>query len=290
MLVALVQSLRPKQWTKNGLLFAGYLFTIQQGHSTGDLLRVIASFGIFCAISGATYMINDVVDIECDRIHPRKCKRPIASGSLPVTAAIVSSIVMLGVSIWLAFRLGTAFGAITVAYLALTLSYSASLKHIVIVDVLAIAGGFVARAVAGAVVIHVAISPWLLLCTTLLALFLGLAKRRSELLTIDNGGLGHRKTLGEYTAPMLDQMLSVTASATLMAYCLYTFTPNPITGHLHKAMMITIPFVVYGLFRYMFLIQSRNAGGSPEIVLLEDKPMLLNVVLYVMAAVVALKL
>ena len=291
MLIALIRSLRPKQWTKNGLLFAGYLFTIQQGHSTADLLKVIASFGIFCAVSGATYMINDVVDIECDRIHPRKCKRPIASGSLPVTAATVAAVLMLGVSIWLAFRLGTAFGAITVAYLALTLSYSARLKHIVIVDVLAIAAGFVARAVAGAVVIHVAISPWLLLCTTLLALFLGLAKRRSELLTLENGGLDHRKTLGEYTAPMLDQMLGVTASATLMAYCLYTFTAVcATTGKLHPAMMITIPFVVYGLFRYMFLIQSRNAGGSPELVLLEDKPMLLNVVLYVVAAVIALKL
>lgn len=290
MLVALIQSLRPKQWSKNGLLFAGYLFTIQQRHPTGDLLKVIASFGIFCAVSGATYMINDVVDIECDRIHPRKCKRPIASGSLPVPAAIVAAVLMLGASIWLAFRLGTGFGAITVAYLALTLSYSACLKHVVIVDLLAIAAGFVARAVAGAVVIGVPLSPWLLLCTTLLALFLGLAKRRSELLTLENGGLGHRKTLGEYTAPMLDQMLSISASATLMSYCLYTFQPNPITGHLHTAMMVTIPFVVYGLFRYLFLIQSRNAGGSPEIVLLEDKPMLLNVVLYVVAAIIALKL
>lgn len=291
MLIALIRSLRPKQWTKNGLLFAGYLFTIRQGHTTGDLLKVIASFGIFCAVSGATYIINDVVDVERDRIHPRKCKRPIASGSLPVPAAIVAAVLMLGASIWLAFRLGTGFGAITVAYLALTLSYSAILKHIVIVDLLAIAGGFIARAVAGAVVIHVAISPWLLLCTTLLALFLGLAKRRSELLTLENGGLGHRKTLGEYTAPMLDQMLGVTASATLMAYCLYTFTAvSSATGKPHPAMMITIPFVVYGLFRYMLLIHSRNAGGSPELVLLEDKPMLINLLLYVVAAVVALKL
>lgn len=291
MLIALIRSLRPKQWTKNGLLFAGYLFTIQQGHSSGELLKVVASFGIFCAVSGATYVINDVVDIECDRIHPRKCKRPIANGSLPVPAAVAASVLLLGASVWLAFRLGVGFGALTLAYLVLTLSYSASLKHIVIVDLLAIAAGFVVRAVAGAVVISVVISPWLLLCTTLLALFLGLAKRRSELLTLENGGLGHRKTLGEYTAPMLDQMLSVTASATLMAYCLYTFTAvSAVTGKPHPAMMITIPFVVYGLFRYMFLIQSRNAGGSPELVLLEDKPMLLNLLLYVVAAIIALKL
>lgn len=291
MLIALIQSLRPKQWTKNGLLFAGYLFTIQQGHSTAELLKVIGAFGIFCAVSGATYIINDLADVGRDRIHPRKCKRPIASGALPLPAALVSSIVMLGISIGLAFRLEVWFGALTLGYLALTVSYSACLKHVVIVDLLAIAAGFVIRAVAGAVVIGVAISPWLLMCTTLLALFLGLAKRRSELLTLENGGLEHRKTLGEYTAPMLDQMLSVTASTTLMAYCLYTFTAvSAVTGKPHPAMMVTIPFVVYGLFRYMFLIQSRNVGGSPELVLLEDKPMLLNLLLYVVAAIVALKL
>ena len=288
MILGLIRSLRPKQWTKNGLLFAGFLFTIPLGHSVGDLLRVVAAFGVFCAVSGASYIINDIADVGRDRKHPRKCKRPIASGAVPVSAALAFAGVILIASTWESFRLSFGFGALTVGYLVLTLAYSASLKHIVIVDLLAIAGGFVIRAVAGAVVIRVAISPWLLLCTTLLALFLGLAKRRSELLSLENGGLEHRKTLGEYSAPMLDQMLSVTASTTLMAYCLYTFTGN--TGEAHPAMMITIPFVVYGLFRYIFLIQSRNAGGSPELVLLEDKPMLLNVLLYVVAAVVALRL
>lgn len=287
MLSALIRSLRPKQWTKNGLLFAGYLFTIPQGHSATELLRVVYAFGVFCAVSGASYIINDVVDLERDRSHPRKCKRPIASGALPVGVAVLFAVLVLGGSAWGAFSLGAAFGAMTVGYLALTLAYSAILKHVVIVDLLTIASLFVIRAVAGAVVIGVAISPWLLLCTTLLALFLGLAKRRSELLTLENGGLEHRKTLGEYTAPMLDQMLGVTASTTLMAYCLYTFTGN--TGASHPAMMITIPFVIYGLFRYMLLIQSRNAGGSPELVLLEDRPLLLSVLLYVIAAVVALR-
>lgn len=289
MLTALILSLRPKQWTKNALVFAGYLFTIQQGHSSAELLQVAAAFGIFCGVSGATYMINDVVDVEADRKHPRKCKRPIASGALPVPTAIVLSALMLGAGLYGAFSLGLLFFISTAAYLLLSLSYSAVLKHVVIVDVLSIAAGFVIRAVAGAVVINVKISPWLLLCTTLLALFLGLAKRRNELLTLEDGHK-HRRTLGEYSAPMLDQMLSVSASATLMAYCLYTFTPNPLTGQSHTAMMATIPFVVYGLFRYLFLIQSKNAGGSPELVLLEDKPMLLNMLLYIVAAAVALKL
>ena len=290
MFIALLSSLRPKQWTKNGLLFAGYLFTIQQRHPTEDLLKVIAAFAVFCAVSGGCYVINDIADAERDRKHPRKCKRPIASGAVSVGTALVFALLLLAVSIAGSFRLGIRFGALSAGYLILSLAYSASLKHVVIVDLLTIAAGFVIRAVAGAVVISVYISPWLLLCTTLLALFLGLAKRRSELLTLDNGGLNHRRTLGEYSAPMLDQMLSVTASATLMAYCLYTFTATSSTGKAHPAMMITIPFVVYGLFRYMFLIQSKNAGGSPEAVLLEDKPMLLNMALYVAAAVLALTL
>lgn len=288
MLIALIQSLRPKQWTKNALVFAGYLFTIQQGHSSIELARVVAGFGIFCGLSGATYLINDLADISRDRKHPVKCKRPIASGTLPVPAALAFSIVILAGCVYGAYRLGIYFGCITSAYLVLTLLYSAILKNLVIVDVLTIAAGFVIRAVAGAFVIDVRISPWLLLCSTLLALFLALAKRRNELVSLENGQ-EHRKTLGDYSAPMLEQMLSISASATLMAYCLYTFSPSPITGKPHVAMMVTIPFVVYGLLRYMFLIHSRNAGGSPELVLLEDRPMLLNVVLYVVAAALALK-
>lgn len=289
MLTGLIVSLRPKQWTKNALVFAGYLFTIQQGHSITEFLRAVAAFGIFCGVSGATYIINDVVDAKADRKHPSKCRRPIASGALPVPVAIMLAVLMLGAGLYGAFRLGQYFLYSTAAYLLLTLSYSAVLKHVVIVDVLSLAAGFVIRAAAGAVVINVRISPWLLLCTTLLALFLGLAKRRSELLTLEDGHQ-HRKTLGQYSAPMLDQMLGISASATLMAYCLYTFSPSPITGQSHVELMATIPFVVYGLFRYLFLIQSRNAGESPELVLLEDKPMLLNMVLYIVAVAVALKL
>lgn len=288
MLLSLIKCLRPKQWTKNGLLFAGYLFTTPLGHSLDELLRVTAAFVVFCGVSGATYIINDVLDVDRDRKHPRKCKRPIASGAVPISVALCFAVVVAAVSLYYAFRLSVGFGGMAVSYLVLTLTYSTALKHIVIVDLLALASGFVIRAVAGAVVIDVKISPWLLLCTTLLALFLGSAKRRSELVALADGGQEHRKTLSEYKAPMLDQMLSITASTTLMAYCLYTFTGD--TGTRHPLMMITIPFVVYGLLRYLFLIQTKNAGGSPELVLLEDKPMLVNVLLYVAAAVIALRL
>lgn len=290
MLISLLKCLRPKQWTKNALLFAGYLFTIQEAHSGGAFLKVVEAFGLFCALSGATYIINDIADVERDRKHPKKCKRPIASGAVSVKTALVFAIILLISSIYGCFALHFQFGLMAVAYLILTLSYSACLKHVVIIDMLAVASGFVIRAVAGAVVIDKRISPWLLVCTTLLALFLVIAKRRSELMTLQNGGMGHRKTLSEYSAPMLDQMISITGSTTLMAYCLYTFTAISETGKNHPQMMVTIPFVVYGLFRYLFLIQSKNAGGSPEQVLLEDKPLLLNVILYIIAAAIALKI
>lgn len=291
MWIALIESLRPKQWTKNGLLFVGYLFSLQHGHSLTDLLRVIASFVIFCGVSGSIYLVNDVVDREHDRLHPRKRKRPIASGALPVPAAISAAGALMAGGIWTAFLLNAPFGILILGYIVLTLSYSAGLKRLVIIDVLALTGGFVIRAAAGAKVIDVPISSWLLLCTTLLALFLGLAKRRSELVSLDIKGANHRKTLAEYTIPMLDQMLGITASSTLMAYCLYTFTAvSVVTNKPNPAMMVTVPFVIYGLFRYLFLVHTGSTTDSPELVLLKDKPMLINMALYVVAAVAALML
>lgn len=296
--LGLLKSLRPKQWTKNLLVFAGYLFTIEQMHPPGSLLRVFAAFGIFCAVSSAGYVLNDVVDAEQDREHPRKRKRPIASGAVPVGVAMVFAVALAAGALVASYFLDFYFLLFISAYLVLTLAYSFVLKHAVIVDVLTIAAGFVIRAVAGAVVVQsidpktlvaerVAISPWLLVCTTLLALFLGLAKRRSELMTLENGGIAHRRTLSEYSAPMLEQMLSITAATTLMSYCLYTFTGK--TGASHPYMMATVPFVIYGLFRYLYLVHTRNAGGSPELVLLDDKPMLINMLLYVVTAAIALK-
>ena len=290
MLSGLLQSLRPKQWTKNLLVFAGYLFTIEQAHPLALLTRVFAAFALFCLISGAGYVINDVADIKRDNDHPVKRKRPIASGAVPIPVAMTFACILATAVIGASFTVNVHFGLLISAYFVLSVAYSTFLKHQVIVDLLVIAAGFVIRAVAGAVVIEVAISSWLLVCTTLLALFLGLAKRRSELVALEEGGLAHRATLKDYTAPMLDQMLGVTASAALMAYCLYTFSPTSSTGAAHPYMMATIPFVVYGLMRYLFLVHTKNAGGSPELVLLEDRPMLINMVLYVIAAALALKL
>jgi len=289
LIIALLQSLRPKHWTKNLLVFAGYLFTVQQHHPLSTLLRVAAAFGLFCAVSGATYIFNDAADIERDRGHPRKCKRPIASGALSVRSALLFASILAAAAVWTSYRLDVYFGVLVTAYFVLTMAYSASLKHVVIVDLLTIAAGFVIRAAAGAVVIHVQISPWLLVCTTLLALFLVLAKRRGELVALEDGHK-HRRTLGDYTAPMLEQMLTISAAACLMGYFLYTFTPTSATGKAHPHMMITVPFVIYGLFRYLFLIHSKNAGGTPEQVLLEDKPLLIDIVLYVIAVAVALKM
>ncbi|MCX8052768.1 MAG: decaprenyl-phosphate phosphoribosyltransferase, partial [Armatimonadetes bacterium] len=221
MIIALFKSLRPRQWTKNLLVFAGYIFTINQTHPPGTPLRVLAAFGLFCAVAGATYIINDAADAERDRKHPRKRNRPIASGAVTVRAAVTFAALLLATALWLSYILDLGFGLLVTAYLLLSIAYSTFLKHVVIVDLMAIAAGFVIRAASGAVVIHVMISPWLLVCTTLLALFLGLAKRRGELANLDKSH-EHRRTLGQYTAPMLDQMLTISAAACLMGYFLYT--------------------------------------------------------------------
>lgn len=288
MIVGLLESLRPKQWTKNLLVFAGFLFTIDQGHSLLVALRSAAAFVLFCAVSGAGYLFNDILDIESDRTHPRKKSRPLPSGRLSVSAAGFSAAVLAAGGLAGSFALNTRFGLLVSCYLALTLVYSTVLKHVVILDLLLITAGFVIRAAAGAVAIAVAISPWLVVCTTLLALFLGCAKRRAEL--ANEGCEAHRRTLGDYTVPLLDQMLGITASTCLMAYFLYTFTPASTTGKAHPYMMITTPFVVYGLFRYLFLIHTRNAGDTPERLLIEDKPLLLNLALYVASVIAAFSL
>lgn len=278
MLIGLFKSLRPRQWTKNALVFAGLLFTLNKGHSTDDLLKVVMAFGIFCFLSGSVYLINDAMDVAQDRRHPKKCKRPVASGQVSRTAAIGAAVVLGLGSLAASFALDTGFALAATAYLVLVVAYSLVLKHLVIVDVLAIAAGFVLRAVAGALVIHVQISEWLLVCTTLLALFLGLAKRKNELVCLEGEAVNHRKILQEYTPELLDQMILITSSCTLMAYMLYTFLSQ--TGQGHRYMMMTIPFVLYGLFRYLYLVHTRNLGGSPESVLLEDKPLMVDIILY----------
>jgi 4-hydroxybenzoate polyprenyltransferase len=283
MMLSILKSLRPKQWSKNFLVFVGLLFTINQHHSTSDILRVIVTFVVFCLLSGSVYLLNDVLDADKDRKHPKKRLRPVAHGDISPVTATASAVLLAAISLTACFLLDIRVGICAATYFALTSAYSLVLKHVVIVDVLALSAGFVLRAIAGALVIHVYISEWLLVCTTLLALFLGLAKRRNEIVALEDAS-EHRKILDEYTPELLDQMIMITASCNIMAYMLYTFLSK--TGEGHRYMMATVPFVVYGLFRYLYLVHTRNLGGSPESIVIDDKPLLVDILLW-MAAVVA---
>lgn len=273
----LLKTMRPKQWTKNLIVFAGIIFS-QKIFADGYLVMTIYAFITFCILSGSGYIINDIIDIEKDRAHPTKKNRPLASGQLSVPLAIAFVTLTIAVSLGAAFWIRINFGFLAAAYLMITLSYSFFLKNIVIIDVLTIAIGFIFRAIAGAVVIAVNISPWLLVCTFLLALFLALTKRRHELVLLDENARSHRKILVEYGPEMLDQMISVVTSSTVMAYSLYTFT----SGH-STYLMGTIPFVIYGIFRYQYLVYRKDIGGSPETALLKDAPMLINIVLWIVS-------
>ena len=287
--VALLLALRPKQWTKNLLLFAGLVFTANRSHPSHDFQQALGAFAIFCLLSGCAYLLNDLQDIEADRQHPKKRLRPIASGDLPPNIAWAFFAVTTPLALFLAWRLSPIeplFLVIAGLYFIVTVTYSFQLKHIVLLDVLALASGFVLRAAAGAVAIGVEPSVWLLLCTFLLALFLGLTKRRSEIIALGDRP-STRRVLTEYSLPMLDQMINIVASACLMAYSLYTF--NSVTAGKRHYLMATIPFVLYGLFRYLYLSHRKGMGEAPEAVLVEDKPLLINILLYVLIALLAVR-
>jgi len=261
-------------------LFAGIIFA-QKFLDPDLLLKAILGFVIFCLLSGAGYIINDVVDRKQDAIHPRKRERPIASGRFSPAEATLIAISLMVVSLAASFWTSPLFGFAALGYLSLNLGYSFSFKNIVIVDVMALALGFVLRAVAGALIVAVEISPWLLLCTILLALFLGLSKRRHELILLEDDALNHRRILQEYSPSLLDEMISVVTSSTVMAYTLYTFFSKTATKTHY--LMLTVPFVLYGIFRYLYLIHQKNEGGSPEVLLLTDKPLLIDILLWLIA-------
>jgi 4-hydroxybenzoate polyprenyltransferase len=283
-LVSLVISLRPGQWTKNLVVFAGLLFGLKL-FDAAALLATCAAFAIFCALSGVIYLLNDVADREADSRHPVKARRPIASGALKPGVALAAAVGIGAVALGLAFWLRPAFGAVAVAYVVLLAAYSARLKHVVILDVLDIAIGFVLRAVAGAVAIDVAISHWLLVCTVLLALFLALSKRRHELTLLADGASGHRRILGEYSPYLLDQMIGVVTASTLIAYIFYTISPETVQKFGTDYLGLTIPFPLYGIFRYLYLVHKKEGGGSPAEMLLNDRPLLVCVALWVAAVV-----
>ncbi|MFQ5921987.1 MAG: decaprenyl-phosphate phosphoribosyltransferase [Anaerolineales bacterium] len=288
MLKALIRAMRPRQWAKNVFIFAALVFD-EQLTQRDPLLRTITGFVLLCLISSAVYILNDVADVEADRQHPTKRKRPIAAGQLSIPVALVLAIALAVFSLAASFALEPGFGWIVTLYFALNLLYSFWLKHTPIVDVMIVASGFVLRVVAGVALIEVArFSPWLYVCTTLLALIIGFGKRRAEIILLAEGANTHRKVLDGYTIGFLDQLIVIVSASTIMAYSLYTFSAlNLPSNHL---MMLTVPFVVYGVFRYLYLIHVENAGGAPEELILTDRPLLATLVLWGMLAVLILYL
>jgi len=270
--------LRIQQWTKNLLVLAALLFAAQF-HLPKQILLAGLAFIAFCLVSSAVYIGNDLLDREADRAHPRKRLRPVASGAVQpgVAALIAVSLAAVGVTLAAIVSPGVLWCA--VAYIALQVAYSICLKTVVILDVMSISAGFVLRAVAGAYAIDAVISPWLLICTILLALFLALSKRRSELFASDQPQ-SHRRVLGDYSPPFLDQLISIVTSCTVLAYILYTFSDQTTMKFHSRLMPLTSPFVLYGIFRYLFLIHQKSAGGEPEMLLIQDMPLLANIVLW----------
>ncbi len=273
----LLKTMRPKQWTKNAIVFAGVVFDIHL-LQVRPMVYATLAFILFCAVSSAVYLLNDLVDIEKDRQHPRKKLRPLPSGKLKARYAIIALVGLVVVSIPLAFVLQPLFGLVLLTYFVLQIGYCFYLKNVVIIDVFTIASGFVLRAVGGAVVIGVVVSPWLLVCTMLLALFQGLSKRRHELVLLAEGAADHRQILSEYSSELVQEMISVVTSSVVVAYSLYTITAENLPkNHL---MALTIPFVLYGIFRYLYLVYRKDEGGSPEELLLKDIPLLSCILLW----------
>ncbi len=291
MLSAIIQSMRPTQWTKNGVVLAGLIFS--RHLLDWDLtIRALGATIVFCVLSGSVYLINDIRDLEKDRAHPTKRERPLPSGKLSVRNAWIAAIVLAAGSLMAAFRLDTGFCTSAAAYFALVSAYSFGLKNVVIIDAFTIALGFVLRAVAGVQAIaltgRVPISPWLLVCTFLLATFLALAKRRQELYSLKQAGSdagAHRAVLSEYTLPLVDQLTAIVCASTIVAYALYTFDARTISTFGTPWLSVTIPFVMYGIFRYLYLVHRHHLGGNPEMILLNDRGILACVGLWIATAV-----
>ena len=281
--------MRPRQWTKNFMIYLAFVFTLNEKWKpfTHEMYAMFATataaFVLFCVISGVIYLINDLVDVEKDRLHPRKKFRPLASGALTKSQALGAISVLLFIALPLAFGLSVWFGVVALIYFAMMLTYSFVLKHLVIIDVFTLAAGFVLRAIAGAAAIQVPASPWLYVCTALLALFIGFSKRRHELLLLEDDATQHRLILKEYTPEVLDEMIAVTTASFVMAYSLYTFSAENLPKN--HAMMLTIPFALYVVFRLLYLVHVKNEGGSPEEMVLRDKPLFVSIVLWGLVSV-----
>lgn len=293
--MALIAALRPKQWTKNLLVYLPLFFTVEERWSPQELGAALDMIGrstaalvLFTVISGAVYLINDVADLDSDRRHPRKRNRPIASGRLGVRPALAVSLVLAAAGVAVSFALEALFGWVALGYLGLMTAYSLILKRVVLLDVITVAGGFLLRVVAGAAVLGVLISPWLYACSGLGALFIALAKRRSEAAAAGEDAATQREALGEYTLPLLDQLMAVVAASALLAYTLYTFTASNLPDN--HAMMLTIPFVVFGLFRYTYLVHKGLMGEEPAEMLTRDAPLLASALLWLITVAAILVL
>jgi 4-hydroxybenzoate polyprenyltransferase len=288
MLGAFLKEMRPRQWAKNVFVFGALVFDGKVFHP-GPLSRTAAGFVLMCLISSTVYILNDIADLEADRSHPTKRNRPIASGALPLRVAWPAGVVLGLVTLLLSFLLEPRFGSIVAGYFALNLLYSFWLKHAAIIDVLIVSAGFVLRVAAGVSLINVTrFSPWLYVCTTLLSLIIGFGKRRAELLLLAEDANSHRRVLDGYTIPLLDQLIVIASASTIMAYSLYTFSAENLPDN--HLMMLTIPFVMYGIFRYLHLVHVEHAGGAPEELILTDRPMLINLILWGLLALLILYL
>jgi 4-hydroxybenzoate polyprenyltransferase len=279
----IIRSLRPEQWLKNGFVLAPIVFSGLVGDPDA-WLRTVLAVAAFCAASSAVYLVNDVIDREADRSHPIKKDRPIASGEVSVATALSLAVVLVASALAISVWLGGWFPAVLITYVILVLLYSALLKRAVFLDVLVVAAGFVLRVVGGAVAIDVPVSRWILVVTYLLALYLALGKRRSELVLLGAEAGNHRVVLGHYTLPMVDQAISVVLGATVLAYALYTVAPDTVAKVGSEGLLATVPIVLYGLFRYLYLLHRHELGGSPTRALLTDRPLLVCVVVWLALA------
>jgi len=276
----LLKAMRPKQWTKNVLLFGGIVFS-KHLFDPDPFLKALLGFFVFCVLSGFVYVLNDITDIEKDKKHPKKQHRPIASGALPPAFALPASAVLAAAALAVGFHISPGFALVSSLYLVIQVLYSYLLKNLVMLDIMTISAGFVIRALAGAIAVEVEFSSWLIACTIFLSLFLAIAKRRHELVSLGDNAIAHRIILKEYTPRLLDQMISIVTASTIMAYTLYTMSPQTAQKFGTKYLYITVPFVLYGLLRYLYLVYRKEMGGSPAQILLEDIPLVIDVLLWI---------
>jgi 4-hydroxybenzoate polyprenyltransferase len=293
-LVSVFQAMRPKQWTKNVVVLAAFVFALGDRHQNiniADFWTALKAVLLFCAVSSGIYLVNDVRDVELDRSHPTKKLRPLAAGEISTGTAVGMALILLAAGLGGAAMLSLPLFSVVAGYVVLQIVYTFALKQIALVDLFVIASGFVLRALAGAVVLDVTISPWLLLCALLLALFLALCKRRHERVVLNDAGGETRENLAQYSEQLLDQLIAVVSAATLVVYALYTLSPDTVTKFGTAKLGLTIPFVIFGLFRYLDLVYRHEKGGQPEVILLTDKPLLADLALYglTVAAVLLLR-